>query len=193
MEKLGVDLDEILTDFNRSLLSYYNDKYHKSFLESEMKTYFLSDIAGLSRKEEYRIINEYFNSETFRGLLPSANSVEGINNLGEKFELYLITSRPNAVKKSTILWIEDHFPDIFKFIIFSKNKTKICKNLGIEYIVEDNPKIAEDCARHGIQVFLFSKPWNIKLSPCAGVTRVNNFKEIIKITAPWLNHSTSQR
>jgi len=65
--------------------------------------------------------------------------------------------------------------------IKTKGKTKgeICKELGIDFMIEDSVEHSEICAKEGIKVFLLNKPWNKNCIDHENIIRVKSWNEIL--------------
>ena len=124
-----------------------------------------------------------------KAIQPIEKAVESITNLidnGDK--LYIITARPAKFNKKTGDWIKYHLKtdkiEIIHAGDFHKgqgaNKAQICKELGIKIILEDSGETALECAKEGIQVILFDKPWN-KNYNYKNITRVNDWSQAINL------------
>jgi uncharacterized HAD superfamily protein len=58
-------------------------------------------------------------------------------------------------------------------------KSAMCKELGIQVMIDDHMSVAKDCAEAGIRVLLFDQPWNQGELPM-GAERVHSWDEIVK-------------
>lgn len=79
----------------------------------------------------------------------------------------MVTGRSEALQEKTKQWISQHFPDIFDDFLFSNcavadevPKSQLCKQAGIELMVEDDLDFVKDLVEHSIPCFLLDKPWN---------------------------------
>jgi uncharacterized HAD superfamily protein len=86
-----------------------------------------------------------------------------------------------------MIWIDKHFPDTFTSVHFTshvsktlkKNKSIVCKELGVEIMIEDNLDFALELAHNGIASLLVEKPWNKqRTEEHPLITRVKDWKEI---------------
>jgi hypothetical protein len=74
---------------------------------------------------------------------------------------------------------EVHFGNHFAMHGTSRTKAQICREVGADVLIDDNPAYAYDCALHGLHVLLFNwnmrYPWSSlpdKCDPEAGPSRV---------------------
>lgn len=93
--------------------------------------------------------------------------------------LVVVTSRQHVIRDETLQWIDKHYPEIFSEVHFgnhfaksgqSKKKSEICKEIGADVLVDDNPKYAHECASSGMHVLLFNwerqYPWSTQPPEC---------------------------
>eukprot|EP00201_Polytomella_parva_P017489 CAMPEP_0175071640 /NCGR_PEP_ID=MMETSP0052_2-20121109/19356_1 /TAXON_ID=51329 ORGANISM="Polytomella parva, Strain SAG 63-3" /NCGR_SAMPLE_ID=MMETSP0052_2 /ASSEMBLY_ACC=CAM_ASM_000194 /LENGTH=116 /DNA_ID=CAMNT_0016338835 /DNA_START=566 /DNA_END=916 /DNA_ORIENTATION=+ len=70
-------------------------------------------------------------------------------------------------------WLDRHFPNMFEVVYFgnhfalegiSRKKSDICKAIGAQILIDDNPSYAIECASAGINVLLYdwegNYPWS---------------------------------
>jgi uncharacterized HAD superfamily protein len=111
---------------------------------------------------------------------------DSISELSKDYEIFFISSRVDA-RNGTLESLNKHFSDVDFKMYFSSNpyygnegKTKgeLCKELKIDFMVEDDVRHSEVCAKEGIKVFLLDKPWNQNCVEHENIVRVKNWKEI---------------
>jgi len=128
------------------------------------------------------------------------------------FDLYAISDRspllhPDTFNISSWLYIEDseggnYFPQFGVeedngggvlllpmekiFLTNEENMTKaqLCKELGIDRIIDDNPEVAYDCAKQGIQTIVIARPWNKSIGEHPLIKRAEDWQEICDILVP---------
>ncbi len=184
-----MDLDEVLVDFIRPFITFYNRRYGTKLTREIFLSFNLSQIIGHKRELVDVRVDEFYNSEVFQTLNPVEGAKEVLEFLSEKYELFIITSRPAHIKEKTAKWLERHFEKVFKHIHFSANeyigvtgktKAEICKNLRIDLLIEDNLGYAMEAAKSGIKVLMFDTPWNQTDSLHPNITRVSSWKEVLE-------------
>ena len=167
--KIAIDLDDVTIDFITDLLLFYNKRSGKSIKKDDVKTYNFWDVWGGTREEAVEIVNDFHDSDHFYKLEPMSKAVESIKKLAKDNEIYFITARPIHFKEKTEKWLQQHLSEININLIFtgkfhdpekSKSKAEICKELGIKLILEDSSSTTKECLDSGIDVILFTQPWN---------------------------------
>lgn len=185
--KIGVDIDEVITELMKPFLEYSNSKNKTSFKLEEIDNYHLWETKLYNSKEEaVKDMIEFHHSEKFDDITLAEGVKEILNKVSRTHEIHFITSRPEIVKEKTNNFIKENFPeDDFK-VIFSgevyggKSKSEICLEENISIFVEDNASYAFDCAKEGIKVFLIDKPWNKDYEEHENIIKVKNWNEILE-------------
>jgi 5'(3')-deoxyribonucleotidase len=85
-----------------------------------------------------------------------------IAELTRKHDIIIITSRPRTWESKTMDWLKTQLGDIFISIHFTdkdepRTKGQICKELGAEWLIDDNPEHCQSAIDEGIKAILFGK------------------------------------
>lgn len=184
--KIGVDLDEVIVEFVRAFLDFYNQKFDTNYFFEQWRTYNFWEVFGKTKEETVRVVDEFYNSKLFDEMKLIDGSKESIEKLAEKNQLSIVTSRPLRFREKTEKFSKKYFSTIPIKIFYSNStseghdsgKARVCKREGIEIFIEDDLECAVKCAEAGVRVFLLSKPWN--RGKLDGIIRVYNWKEILK-------------
>lgn len=185
--RIGIDLDDVVFEFMKTLIDYYNEKTENNFLYEEMHSYNISNILNIEHEEVDNIIKEMTGKDKTLGMDICEFAKESILNLSNSKEIYFITSRVH--RKNTLESLQKHFSDINFELFFSSNpyvnnegkhKGEICLDLGIDYMIEDSYEHAINCANSGVKCFLIEKPWNVNFEEHGNIIRVKNWREILE-------------
>lgn len=158
--KIGYDIDGVLADFNAYFHSYLDiDRENK-------EVYHWNDpfiLANFSRIES---------DEKFWLNIPPLNKPENIY-----FEpVAYITSRtinPETSKK----WLDKHhFPSAKVYSTKEYSKLELCKQLGIDFFIDDSYENFCDLNNGGVKCFLYSQSYNLKYN--VGDLRVGGLSEL---------------
>jgi len=166
--KIGIDIDEVVTEYIVELLSYLEKTRNKKINYEDIFNYDLKEIFNMNSKEVGNLIKEHTKDDVIYNLDLVDKAKESLDKLKEKHNIFFITSRHLDNKQATFYFFKKHFPEHNFKIIFSsdawengnKSKAEICEDLGIDIFIEDNPNYVLDCAKKGVKCFLFNKPWN---------------------------------
>ena len=183
--KIGIDIDDVVIELVSSFCKFYNSKHKGDLCIEDFKGYYLSTILPINREEEYPFFKEFHDSEDFDEISFIRNAKESIDKLKQDHELVFITARNLDWKQKTLNFFNKHFNgDDFK-LVFSgdiyggrRPKEEICKEMGINVLIEDHHEKTLNYANAGIDVILFDRPWN-KNTSHDKITRVHNWNEIL--------------
>jgi len=184
---IGIDIDEVIVEFVRGYLDFYNLRHNKKIKFEDVFSYNLWEVLGVPREYAFRLADEFYKTNLFENIRLVNGAKESICNLAKKHQIFIITSRPPHIKKETESFIKKHFQDINLNVVYSgdmhaangKTKSQICKERGISLFLEDNGKYAVECAKNGIKVFLFDKPWNQNFKH-NNIIRIQTWGEVLK-------------
>jgi len=185
---IGFDLDDILLDFQDTLRGYHNIQYGTNYKREDDNVWNLWERWSCTPEDSKQRVFDFYEHEMHLNALPIYGSMEGINTLKNNNELFVITARPESMKEKTLEWLNKHFPQAFQQVVFTnlfygdgnkRNKSDVCKELGVEIFVEDALHNAYDVAEAGIPVLLLDAPWNqSEVKP--PITRVYSWEEIVQ-------------
>lgn len=180
--KIGIDLDDVVFEFVKPLLEFFNKSYSKDVKFENVHSYRFSDVFGIESKELKNFIGSMITDNFQMNMELCEFAKEVVLELSKDNDIYFITSRGH--REGTKECLDKHFP---KFeLIFSSNpyikteghpKSRICLDNKIDFMIEDTRRHALDCAEAGIKVFLIDKPWNQNFEH-ENVIRVKDWKEI---------------
>lgn len=183
MKKIAIDLDDVLSDFSTAFSDYIKKNHDIEYSRDEITTYPLPD-----RIKDIRF-DGFYTSKEYNEPLPIKFAQEAIKILGNKYELIIISIRPDSVIDIVTAWLDIHFKDAFKHIhligLLTKSngermtKGELAKELGVSIFVEDSKRNAEDISSYNIPVILLDCPWNQGELP-VNVTRVFSWNEAVK-------------
>lgn len=186
---IGVDFDDVLMNFNDTLMHFHNARYGTSLIREHCTDFDLSNIWKCSPEENVRRILEFYETDMHWDAQPVEKSQEAVEALSRNHNLVVITSRPESIRKKTLHWLEKHFPKVFDHIIFTNQfsgktnvikKSHACTKLGVEIFIDDHDKHALDIAHAGIDSLLFDTPWNQSAPKHPKITRVYGWKDILE-------------
>lgn len=188
---IWVDMDEVLAELLDMVLEYNDYKIWKEQIKREdVKDYYIHKLSHLWITKEEAI--SWFRTPMYEDMEKCLMkrvpwSLERLIELKKDWnKLIIVTARIKEIFwKYTIKWIDIHFPDIFDEIVFadhftekSRKKSEVCKELWIEFMIEDNYNYALDLAKNGIKTYLLEKPWNDYI--------LENHENIIRVSS-WEN------
>jgi len=170
-EVIAVDLDEVLSPLHDLVFAHHNAVYGTDYpIHDPSGKYYLQEYSQENDSGVLQKLKRFVKTEEFKAVKPLKNAVAVISGMREDYDLVIITSRQDFYYDVTRAWLKEHFPKVFKEVMFTQYRGKkgvdipksaICKQLGANYIIEDNLQHAFECAEAGIHTVLFSDyPWN---------------------------------
>lgn len=187
-KKIAVDVDEVLLEFVKNFLAFYNFKYQTSFKKKSIFSYDLEIPLGITRNDLNNVFGAFYNSPYFRNLNLVNGAQKGLSELSKNNEVVLLTSRSSRIREETESFVNQHFFGSYSSLLFSKSyldkegetKAEICKKYGFSLLVDDCLKYSLECNELGIPSFLFDTPWNKGNLEGTLITRVKNWNEILE-------------
>jgi uncharacterized HAD superfamily protein len=109
------------------------------------------------------------------------DSLEGVQLLAEKADIYYVSARPVETEEITLQWLMDKGFPPGQMELGCYRKDVLCGTIGADVAVEDSLSHAQEMAQAGTYVYLLDRPWNQKKTLCPDVQRVRNWRQIINI------------
>jgi len=184
--RIGIDIDDVVCEFVKLYLEFHNNKFETNFTFKDISKHLFWENLGLTRDEIQPHFQDFRHNHLLLENFPIVDGCkEAIFNLSESAEIIFITSRPENIMPETRRFLEKNFSGInFKLIrsgeVYGNGKTKadICKEIGIDVLIEDSLPFCLNCSKIGIKSLLFDKPWNQEEKLPGSVIRVKNWEEI---------------
>lgn len=154
---------------------------------------------GGTREQAIDKVHKFFDSKHFEDIPLIPGAFAAMKTLGSNgFDLVIVTSRQHIIEDKTKVWVQRHFPGIFREVAFGNHwgqsgskisKPDMCKALNASVLIDDNMGYAEQIAAAGMQAILFdldgeygwNKPVDKTKETAAGISRVRGWDEAVKI------------
>jgi 5'(3')-deoxyribonucleotidase len=189
---IALDLDEVVVETAGAIIAHYNKSYGTKML---LKDYYSTDYKNTWQTPDVetaiRRVNSYLETPEYSAQEPVRMAIETIRALGKKYNLYIITGRPDFTEEATRRWLKKHFPDVFRDVIFSnfydpnkiRHKGDICLEIGAELLIDDHLGHILNVAACGMDGLLFGNyPWNVTEQALPdNVQRVRDWEEVAGI------------
>jgi 5'(3')-deoxyribonucleotidase len=183
---IAVDIDDVLAAQAESLVAFSNEQWGTNLTVDDYDEHWgaMWQIEHDLEETERRAY-QYFDSGAFRQFRHHPEAKPVLKRLAKKYRLVVVTSRRRRMLKETTDWINQYFPGFFDEIHYAgiwddtkehrHNATKadLCKDLGVDYLIDDQLKHCLTAADQGITVLLFGNyKWNQADQIPENVTRV---------------------
>lgn len=129
------------------------------------------------KSEWDKIQAEFTRNHLFR-IRPLPNIQEKINQISEKFEVHLVTSRLEEGRDHTFTWLTQHqIP--YHQLHYVRHGEKHLVNHRFTAAVDDDREQGYAFHAKGVSVFLLAHPWN-HIGPHSPLRRVANWDDLTK-------------
>jgi FMN phosphatase YigB (HAD superfamily) len=194
---IAVDVDDVLAAFAKGFTDYSNKKWGTHLVPDDYDEHWgvmwrIDEQEAVKRGEEI-----HANASGILMSLAHNPEAKGVLvELSKRHKLVIVTSRRRAVQKDTLEWVDRYFKGIFDEVHFAgiwdddnrdlnlrlkATKAEIIKQIGADYLIDDQPKHCIAAAEAGIKALLFGDyRWTrgVKLRP--NMTKVKNWQEVLE-------------
>lgn len=174
MQRICVDMDEVMADTLAEHLRRYNDTFDEAITVQDLAGKGIWEFAPFDRQEQLRA---FLDAEDFfedLPLIPGAQEV--LHDLSSRFEIFVATQAmvvPNSLGPK-YRWLQRNFPFIpATHYVFCGNKSI----LRADYLIDDLPR---NLLRFEGQGLLFTAPHNLATT---GFVRVENWQQVARYFA----------
>ena len=190
--RIGLDIDNVISDFNEKLLEEYkiHDKELKnSGIINKNADYIRKGMFDWSKEEE----TNFYNNNIER-IVKKLEVIEEAKEYIDKLHydghlIYIITGRDNGEYKEpydmTKSWLDDNNIYYDKLILtdaYDKHaKTEKCLEYNIDIMIDDSVRICSECIENGITTILMDTPYNRYSS----IQRVKSWKEFYRYVSNY--------
>ena len=169
MQRICVDMDEVMADTLGEHLRRYNETFNETIALEHLAGKGLWDFAPVERQVQLRAFLDAEDFFEVLELMPGAQEV--LKELSARFEIFIATqamSVPNSLGPK-YRWLQRHFSFIPpQHYVFCGNKSI----LRADYLIDDQPRNLERFEGQGL---LYTAPHNLTAT---GFVRVDNWMQV---------------
>lgn len=183
MKRLGLDLDGVIYDFDKSFNKWMRKKGY--FLINKWIYKTEERYPTLTKEKANKLIKEFSETRQMRKLEMYPNALEVIGKLREDYYIWIITNREptKKIKKNTLTQIKnDGLSDLVKECIFCDgvHKSVLANTLRLDYFVDDYKENLKDILANSLtkpiqMVREYNQFFKSKMIP-----RVHDWDELFK-------------
>lgn len=168
MERVIIDMDEVIADPMGQMISWYNSEYGLPVDYRLMEAG--SWVKGFPAQHQAMIRERLFEEGFFRNLPVMDDCREVLEEMNRRYEIFIVSAAvefPNSLKDK-VEWLMDNFP------FFSWRQIVLCGDKRMVYgdhMIDDH---ARNLEHFNGNKYLYSSPHNITVT---GYQRINNWKE----------------
>ncbi|KAJ7770918.1 hypothetical protein DFH07DRAFT_866602 [Mycena maculata] len=183
---IAVDLDDVLSETNRTIAQWHNEKFGTQMdLSHFYYYYYWKNPFWGTVKETFDKVREFYRTDAIFHALPVPGAREGIQSLRDMgYKLVIVTARTLDVAEQSWEWCEKYFPGSFAHLVFTGQfkdahklrhnevmtnltKSQVCADLKAQVLIDDSAENAIQCstASSPTRVLLFGDyEWNKRIS-----------------------------
>lgn len=185
--RIAIDIDDVLADHVESFVEFSN-KFHGTNLKPEDYDERWDEIWRVDNEEIERRAKKFHVPENVAAFAVKKESIVALKKLSGHFDLFIVTARKEHLIDITRAWINQYFPNTFKGMHFvpiwepgnTITKADICKQIGVDYLIDDLASHCNGAAEVGIKAILFGNySWNRNKRLNDGTTRCQNWDEVL--------------
>lgn len=190
MKTIAVDIDDVLALSAEGFTEYSNKKWGTNLRPSDYTEHW-ADMWRVDIAEVDKRTNEWYNDNIVLTYNPKPDGEQVLRMLAKKYKLVVATARGKATQADTIEWVERHYKDIFSEVHhaaiwdtiemgnYSITKTELCKQIGADYLIDDQLKHCLSANEAGIQAILFGNyTWNQMDTLPKSIVRATSWKQV---------------
>jgi uncharacterized HAD superfamily protein len=189
---IAVDIDDVLSSENEAMRLFINERYGQNhtpedyLIDGEYWSYW-DKVWGVDKQTARKWFNSYLDANVKAKHQLIDGALDSISALQNRYDLVIITSREDRMVDVTHQWLNRHFPKVFSKVEFVRlwqkkddhTKGTIAREVGADYIIDDNVEHCNASQAAGVQALLFGDyGWNRQYTPAPGVVRVKNWQAV---------------
>jgi uncharacterized HAD superfamily protein len=190
---IAVDIDDVLAASAEGFAEFSNKQWGMNISAADYDENW-AKAWGLPLEKAVKFADDFHALGAFGQYRYIEHAVPVLKKLSARYKLIVVTSRRKILKPETDTWIERHFPAIFEELHYAgiydsvddhlhalkQHKAGLCRELGADYLIDDQLKHCFAAAECGMQALLFGRyNWNEVKAPLPkNVVRVSNWDEV---------------
>ena len=172
MERIAIDMDEVMADTMARCLDLYNTQFNRQLTVDHFHGRPVFEVIDAEHRAQ---VLDYFNREEFfAGIELMDDSQEVMRELAGKFELFVASAAMDVPCSFTAKfeWLQRYFPFIpASHIVFCGDKSILLA----DYLIDDNIR---NLARFHGEGIIFTAPHNVHETR---FRRVNHWQDVRKL------------
>ena len=187
---IAVDIDDVLALSVDKFIEWSNSKFGTE-ITFDQYTEDWSKLWNISQAETTKRVNQMYREGIPSKYSRVEEAVEVLNKLKSTHKLIVATARRKAEHAQTKDWIKRHYPAVFNDVHFAgiwdeitehspkKTKARLCRQLGVDYLIDDQIKHCVGASNVGVTALLYGDyPWNRHIGSTGNIKRVVTWREI---------------
>lgn len=190
-KRIAVDVDDVLALSAEDFVAYCNERWDTKLTVEDYDEDW-GKLWGVSLEEAESRAREFLTSGSMSNYAHHEDAVRVLRKLKDDYDLVVITSRDRLLTRETRDWVDQYFEGIFSDIhhagiwdgdrsdeMIKMTKADICKEVGADYLIDDQLKHCLAVASAGIPSLLFGDyTWNQLKDLPSDVHRVMSWDDV---------------
>lgn len=187
---IAIDIDDVLAAGAEAFIAYSNERWGLRLTLDDYDEQW-SEVWKTDFEETQRRALEWHHSGVVgkKRHYPDAGPV--LRKLRAHYELVVVTSRRRVLLPETDAWLKQHFPGVFSAVHYAgiwdvakkdnhtATKAELCREIGADYLIDDQLKHCFAAADAGINTILYGDySWNRTDYLPDGVTRCVSWQDV---------------
>ena len=191
---IGIDIDDVLIDFNDAVLKFHNQNYGTHFKVKDIVEFAFEKLWNCTTEEVNARVTAFYNSPLHIQIKPVAGAVKAVEKLAKKYDLVAVSARPSNVLVLTQKLLDLYFKGNLKKVILTnafsltghkKTKAEVCQEINATVLIDDSLANALECSKQKISVILLRRLWNQEMTDedllKNNIYPAKNWPEILKV------------
>lgn len=189
---VAVDIDDVLAANAEGIIKYTNERWGTNLRVEDYHEHW-AELWQVDEEEMERRTHEFVSSGAPKEYRRLNKADEVLRELSKNYKLVITTSRRKVYAADTQEWLDKNLPGIFEEVHFvgiwdqvsegriKATKGEYAKQIGADYLIDDQLKHCESAAKVGIKALLFGDyTWNRSDKLPANIIRVKNWQEVLE-------------
>jgi len=195
---IAIDVDDVLGDYMSKAIEYGNARFGTNLTSNDGAESWI-EMFGVSPEQWVEGFNDFCEkTKWYRNEKPMLGAREVLEKLKANFKLVVVTSRGMELKQGTLEWLDENYGSVIDEVFFSGiydnvdeaedlhglaklTKADKLQEIGVSYLIDDQPKHVNGAAELGIESLLFGDyGWSRDVEIVDGVTRVADWGGVAK-------------
>lgn len=187
---IAIDIDDVLSANAAGFIAYSNLQWGTNLKEEDYDEHW-AKLWGTDHAETQRRAVNFHLSGVVGQYEHDPTALPILEELAKEYRLVITTSRRKELVLETTQWLNKYFNGIFEEIHYAgmwdefnesshtATKAELCREIGADYLIDDQPKHCIGAAEADIPALLFGEyTWNKDVQLPDNVTRVKDWQAV---------------
>ncbi len=172
MKTIAIDIDDVLALSASAFVDFSNKRWGTNLEVDDYHEHW-AELWQVDNSEVNKRALEYWNSDTTKNVTAIADGEVVLKSLAKNYKLVIATARRIHTESDTTAWLDKHYQNLFSEVHFAgmwdevtdnsikATKAELCRQIGANFLIDDQPKHCFAAASSGVKSILFGDyGWN---------------------------------